>query len=103
MQPPSQITLRFAVPDDAEMVTRLAAVDSSEPPPVPALLAEVEGELWAAISLADGSVVANPFRPTAPVVELLRARADQLQHPVSSPRRPRWSWRPDWTGSRLGV
>jgi len=84
---PRQVTLRFAYPDDVESLNRLAVTDSAEPPPLPALLAEVDGEPWAAVSLADGSAVADPFRPTAPVVELLRARARQL---VPRPAR-RWS------------
>jgi hypothetical protein len=74
----SQVTLRFAYPDDGESLNRLAVIDSAELPSLPVLLAEVDGELWAAVSLADGGAVADPFRPTAPVVELLRARARQL-------------------------
>jgi len=100
---PSHITLRFAFPDDAEAVARLAVIDSAQPPPLPALLAEVEGVLWAALSLGDGSVVADPFRPTAAVVELLQARAQQLQRAESAQRRPSRSWRWAGLGSRLGV
>ena len=50
------------------------------------LVAEVDGELLAAISLDDGAVVADPFEPTAALVELLRARARQLEG-ARAPRR----------------
>jgi hypothetical protein len=86
---PSQVTLRFAFPDDVESLARLAALDSADPPVGTVLLAEVEGELHAALSLADGRVVADPFQPTAELLELLRARARQLSRAGASPRRRR--------------
>ncbi len=72
------VTLRFGVPADENRLARLAALDSSKPPAEPILIAEVEGQLLAALALSDGSVVADPFRPTADVIDLLRARAHQL-------------------------
>jgi hypothetical protein len=53
---------------------RLAELDSQRPVTGPALVGEIDGRPAAAISLADGRVVADPFRPTADVVELLRLR-----------------------------
>jgi hypothetical protein len=38
------------------------------------LVAEVEGELWAALELAGGRTIADPFRPTLAVRELLALR-----------------------------
>ena len=73
------ITIRYAYPDDRVALMRLAQLDSAEPGRQPLLVAEVEGELWAALSLADGRVIADPFRRTAAMVELLRARAAQLR------------------------
>jgi hypothetical protein len=73
------VTIRYAFPDDARALVRLATLDSREPPSVPVLLAEVDGELWAALSLSDGAVVADPFRRTTALVELLGARANQLR------------------------
>lgn len=73
------VTLRHAFPDDAQAVARLAALDSrSSPPPAPLLLAEIDGEPWAALSLKDGSTIADPFRPTAALLDLLRRRHAQL-------------------------
>ena len=36
---------------------------------------EVDGEAWAALSIDDGHAVADPFRRSAGIVALLRARA----------------------------
>jgi hypothetical protein len=74
------VTMRAARPSDAVALARLAALDSAAAaPPEPLLVAEVGGEVRAAISLRDGTVVANPFTPTAELVELLEARARQLR------------------------
>jgi hypothetical protein len=85
----SPVTLRFAFPDDAEAIVRLAVLDSARAPRMPVLLAEVGGELRAALSLADGAAVADPFHPSVPLVELLRARARQLEGEMPRRRRRR--------------
>jgi hypothetical protein len=74
----ASVTIRFAFPDDAEPLERLAIVDSQPAPENLVLVAEVGGELWAALA-ADGTVIADPFRPTLDVVLLLRERARQLE------------------------
>jgi hypothetical protein len=56
-------------------------------PAQPILVAEVDGDLRAALSMVDGAVIADPFHRTAPLVELLAARAVQL--PAAGARRPR--------------
>jgi hypothetical protein len=91
------VTLRFAFPDDERALARLATLDSREPPAMPVLLGEVGGQLLAALSLADGTAVADPFHPTVALVELLKARARQL----TGPKRPRRPWRL-WGVARLG-
>lgn len=73
------ITLRLGSASDEDGLAALAALDSSEPPPHPVLLAEVGGELFAALALSDGITIADPFHPTIELVALLRARARQLQ------------------------
>ncbi len=73
------ITLRYGFPDDEQGIARLAALDSAEPPRLPLLLAEVAGELRAALSLADGSVISHPFYSNRALVDLLVARAQQLE------------------------
>jgi hypothetical protein len=72
------LTIRPAFPDDAGALARLAALDSARVPAGPLLLAEVDGVPWAAIALPSGRVIADPFRPTAALVELLARRAAQL-------------------------
>lgn len=72
-------TVRFAYPDDDIAVRRLAALDSQQTPAGPLLLAEVAGELWAAVSLAgEPRAIADPFHHTAELVVLLRDRAERL-------------------------
>jgi hypothetical protein len=72
----SQILIRPGYADDELALLRLAALDSATgPPPAPLLVAEVDGALSAALSLSDGSCIADPFRPTAQIVALLRAHA----------------------------
>jgi hypothetical protein len=72
----TQILIRPGYADDERALMRLAALDSAAGPPQgPLLLAEVDGELTAALSLHDGSVIADPFRPSAQIVALLRAHA----------------------------
>jgi hypothetical protein len=82
------VTLRFGFPDDAEAIARLAALDSASAPAQPVLLAEVDGELRAALSLSDGAVVADPFYATLALVELLRARSRQLESENSAAPAP---------------
>lgn len=83
------IMIRPAYADDSPAVARLAALDSSAVPAEPLLLAEVDDELRAALSLADGSVIADPFFPTLDLIELLRAHAAALSADRGSRRRQR--------------
>jgi hypothetical protein len=72
----SQIMIRPGYADDHWALIRLAALDSAAGVPrAPLLVAEVDGELGAALSLRDGAAIADPFRPTAEIVALLRAHA----------------------------
>jgi hypothetical protein len=83
----SQITIRPGYGDDERALLRLAALDSaSGVPPAPLLVAELDGELSAALSLTDGSTIADPFRPTAQIVALMRAHAAAT---TPAPRRRR--------------
>jgi hypothetical protein len=80
------VTLRFACAEDDRALERLAQLDSARTPRGPQLVAEVGGQLRAAISLTDGAVLANPFDHTSELVNLLRARAAQLSG--QRPKRP---------------
>jgi hypothetical protein len=84
MQP---ITLRPASPADAAGLARVAERDSAPLPPGPHLVAVRDGRIDAAISLATGALVADPFRHTEDLCELLRVHA--ARRSVSRPARPR--------------
>lgn len=85
------ITIRRATVDDDAAVRRVAELDSSQVPAAPLLLAEVDGEVRAAVSLADGAFVADPFHYTAAIVELLDACA--AHEPMAHRSRLRRRWR----------
>lgn len=72
------VTIRHAGAADAEALAALAKLDSSRPPRGAVLVAEVGGELWAAVSLDDNHLVANPFRPTGELAFRLLDRAREL-------------------------
>ena len=72
------LTIRRATAADAFALRRLAAIDSAAPPTGEVLLAEMGSELWAAVSVDSGAAIADPFRPSGDLVELLRFRADRV-------------------------
>jgi hypothetical protein len=89
--PAETLTIRMAVRADAEALARLAQLDSAPPPaPVPMLVAEVDGELRAALPLDGGPPIADPFRRTVELVAILAERTRQLAPP---PRRAARRWR----------
>ena len=73
------ITLRVSEPADGDALRRLAERDSAEVPRAPHLLAIRDGVLEAAISLAGGAIIADPFRHTADSRELLRLAAERAR------------------------
>jgi hypothetical protein len=85
------IVIRRAGSADARILARLAALDSAALPGADSLIAEIDGRAVAALDMADGRVVADPFARTADVVDLLRLRAGGAprQHRVARVRVPR--------------
>jgi hypothetical protein len=73
------VTIRRAGSSDGRALDRLAGRDSQRLPSDDFLIAEVGGEPWAALGIHSGVVVADPFRPSADLVELLRLRAERLR------------------------
>lgn len=74
----SEVRIRRLGAGDGAALASLAQLDSSPAPAEPVLGAEVEGRLLAAISIASGMLVADPFHRTAEVAEMLRLRASQI-------------------------
>ena len=72
------ISIRTATSEDSSALNRLAALDSAPVPAGPVLIAEVNGRPEAALGVTDHSVVADPFEPTAQLVDLLRVHALHL-------------------------
>lgn len=74
------IAIRRATEADALVLQRLAALDGGRPVgDGEMLIAEVGGEPQAAIDVASGAAIADPFRPTGALVELLSLRATRLR------------------------
>ena len=73
-----EITIRPAVPEDARALANLAILDDASPLEGELLLAEVEGDVWAASSLLDGRTIADPFRATVATRALLGLRREQI-------------------------
>ena len=92
------IAIRPALAADQLAVMRLAALDSQSAPAGPLLLAEQDGELVAALSLASGRVIADPFRRTAHLAELLKLQAAALATPSATPARGAAQLRPGRPG-----
>jgi hypothetical protein len=92
--------IRLATDEDAAVLGRLAQLDSQRPLRGRALIGEIDGTPAAAVSLADGRVIADPFRNTVPLVSYLRVRAQALQTYEATPSLrdrirsalPAWYW-----------
>jgi hypothetical protein len=74
----STVTVRPAFDGDLVDIGRLAQLDSGPMPTLPALVAEVDGELAAVLPLRGERPLADPFKSTAQLVRLLELRAAQL-------------------------
>ena len=73
--PVEPVVLRRAVPQDEWALKGLAALDSAPTPTGDVLVAEVGGQVTAALPLDGGQPIADPFKRTAGLVEMLRLRA----------------------------
>ncbi len=73
------VTVRMAAPTDRVALERLAALDSARVPSGALVVAAVAGTIQAAQPVSGDRAIANPFVPTADLVDLLRVRARQLR------------------------
>ena len=75
------VLLRLTTIGDVDAIERLAALDSAPAPDCRCVVAEIDGTVVAALPLRGGTIMADPFRPTAHLVPLLELRAKQLTAP----------------------
>ena len=91
------IRLRLAATSDEAALQELAELSGQVRVQGRWIVAEVDGQLWAAVSLISGQSLVDPFRPTAELCALLSLRAKQLDHderePQDSARLLRRRWR----------
>ncbi len=87
-QPPRAIVIRGAGEGDARALRRLAHLEGRWlSPQLRVLVAEVDGEVQAALPVNGGEPIADPFRNTAALVEMLKLRATELR--AGTEQRPR--------------
>jgi hypothetical protein len=72
------ISLRLAGRDECAAIERLAELSERPVPSGRSLVAEVDGEVRAALPLSSRQLLVDPFHPSAEVRELLTLRAAQL-------------------------
>jgi hypothetical protein len=70
--------IRLAGPADGPEIERLAQLEGRRIEGE-LLVAEVEGELRAAVAVEDGASIADPFRSTAHLVEMLERSREHLR------------------------
>jgi len=75
----ADITIRLACPSDREALRTLAERDSRVLPAGAMLVAVIDDVIRAAVPIAAGEPIADPFRPSEELIGLLSARAEQLR------------------------
>src|SRR4051812_4945855 len=73
------VLIRRASAADEPAIERLSALDEHVLPRGERLIGELGGRIVAALDVRSGDAVADPFVPTAGIVELLGLRAAQVQ------------------------
>jgi hypothetical protein len=73
------VTVRLARSSDTRQLFSLAALDSASVPQGDVVVAESEGRIVAALPLAGGPAIADPFHRTIALVQMLELRARQLR------------------------
>jgi hypothetical protein len=77
--------IHLATEEDDASLSCLADLDSGRPLQRPVLIGQIGGEPAAALSLADGRIVADPHRRTDHLLACLRVRADALRAYEATP------------------
>jgi hypothetical protein len=82
----SEIELRLCKPSDDPALDDPAELSEEPVPDGRLVVALVDGRLVAALPLAGGCALRDPFVRTAHLTRLLELRAKQLREPVTQPR-----------------
>jgi hypothetical protein len=91
------VALRLCRVADDDALERLALLEGRPAPAGRYVVAEVDGDVVAAISLVSGAALADPFKPTAHLMPLLELRAAQLAPEARRSRGlPLWSTVRGW-------
>ena len=77
----ASLTIRHAIAADEADITRLAILDSSRVPTGELLVAELDGNLVAALSIDTGAAIADPFEHTAAILRSMRAQVRESREP----------------------
>jgi hypothetical protein len=78
MFPTNAYTIRQATEKDAAALELVAQLDGQRPLTGRVLLAEADGTIVAALSIDEGRSVADPFRPGAAALAILRTRVGMI-------------------------
>src|SRR4051794_1794155 len=89
----ADVVIRSARPDERDALATLAQLDSSRAPRGDVIDADVQGELWAAVSVDDGHAIASPFRPSGELTFRLSEHARERHGAARrTTRPPRGGW-----------
>jgi hypothetical protein len=77
--PANAYHIRRATEADDSALRDLAELDGRPQLSGPALIGEIDGAPAAAVSLIDGRVIADPFKPTAVLAQILRMRFNAMR------------------------
>jgi hypothetical protein len=94
------VLLRTAGADDDADLIRLAALDSAPPLAGPALVAEVNGAVVAALCLTTGRAIADPFTLSLHLIDLLRRVHAARPAPADAPYARRLLHQPALLGAK---
>jgi hypothetical protein len=86
------VVIRVATPADHDELSHLAALDSAPVVRGTVLVAQSDGRIRAAYSIEEDRAIADPFVPTAGLVELFHARTALLDGGRRASIRPRRRW-----------
>jgi hypothetical protein len=88
MYPANSYAIRRTTEADEPTLRRLAKLDSQRPLDGPVLIGEIRGLPAAAVSLADGRVIADPFQTTVHLRQILHMRFDAFRAYSRTPSLP---------------